>query len=79
MSLRQSPENPGNPFALDELRRGNTKSLWQVDSFLACAHNGLRVGDLFHNTAPNPNPKRPRLWNSPTYRRTQAVWNYYSP
>jgi hypothetical protein len=33
-------------FALDELRKGNTKPLWQRDDFLACAHNGLRVADL---------------------------------
>ena len=33
-------------FALEELRKGNTKPLWQVDNFLACAHNGLRVADV---------------------------------
>lgn len=33
-------------YALEELRRSNTKPLWQVDNFLACAHNGLRVADI---------------------------------
>ncbi|MCL6476181.1 MAG: FG-GAP-like repeat-containing protein [Firmicutes bacterium] len=34
---------------------------------------------IYQNTAPNPNPNRPRLWTNPVYRRTKAVWNYYSP
>ena len=34
---------------------------------------------IYQNTAPNPNPNRERLWNKQWYRRSKAVWNYYSP
>lgn len=33
-------------YKLDELRQGKLEPLWTRDSFLACAHNGLRVADL---------------------------------
>ncbi|MBC7330124.1 VCBS repeat-containing protein [bacterium] len=34
---------------------------------------------IYQNTAPNPNLKRERLWKNQWYRRSKAVWNYYSP
>lgn len=34
---------------------------------------------IIENTAPNPNPNKPRLWEQPHYRRQKMTWNYYSP
>ncbi len=34
---------------------------------------------IYWNEAPNPNPERPRLWESNHYRRSKMNWNYYSP
>jgi len=33
-------------YALDELKRGRFKPLWERSDFLACAHNGARVADI---------------------------------
>jgi len=46
------------------------------EELIVLAGNELHI---YQNTAPNPNPNRPRLWTNPVYRRTKAVWNYYSP
>ena len=34
---------------------------------------------VIENTAANPNPDRPRLWEQSQYRRQKMTWNYYSP
>ncbi len=34
---------------------------------------------IFQNTAPNPNPDQPRLWEDTLYRRLKMTGNYYSP
>lgn len=34
---------------------------------------------IYENPARNPDPKRPRLWEQPHYRRSKMTWNYYSP
>jgi hypothetical protein len=34
---------------------------------------------IYENTAPNPRPDEPRLWNQQVYRRTKMTWDYYSP
>lgn len=34
---------------------------------------------IYHNEAPNPNPKHPRLWTIQHYKRSKMTWNYYSP
>jgi len=34
---------------------------------------------VYQNTAPNPNPDRPSLWEQQAYRRQKMTWNYYSP
>ena len=34
---------------------------------------------IYQNTAENPNPDHPSLWNNPAYRRMKMTWNYYSP
>jgi hypothetical protein len=33
-------------YAVEDLRKGSYRPLWQRDDFLACAHNGARVADL---------------------------------
>lgn len=38
--------------------------------------SSLRV---YENTAPNPRPNEPRLWDRREYRRAKQSWNYYSP
>ena len=34
---------------------------------------------IYHNPAPNPRPKRARLWADRNYRRLKQCHNYYSP
>ncbi len=34
---------------------------------------------VYHNDAPNPRPRHPRLWRLQWYRRCKMTWNYYSP
>ncbi|MBC7327715.1 VCBS repeat-containing protein [bacterium] len=34
---------------------------------------------IYQNMNPNPNPNRARLWTQQWYRRSKAIWNYYSP
>lgn len=34
---------------------------------------------IYENTAPNPRPDHPRLWEQQHYRRSKITWNYYSP
>jgi len=34
---------------------------------------------IYENTAPNPRPDHPRLWDQQHYRRSKVTWNYYSP
>ena len=34
---------------------------------------------IYHNPAPNPRPKQPRLWTRRNYRRLKQCHNYYSP
>lgn len=34
---------------------------------------------VYENSAVNPNPDAPALWEQPQYRRRKMTWNYYSP
>ena len=34
---------------------------------------------VYQNTAPNPRPNEPRLWENRNYRRLKQCHNYYSP
>lgn len=34
---------------------------------------------IYANTAPNPRPDAPRLWEQQHYRRSKMTYNYYSP
>lgn len=63
------------PEKADRLYVADVAGDWR-EELIVLAGNELHI---YQNTAPNPNPKRPRLWTTPIYRRTKAVWNYYSP
>jgi len=79
-------EYPNNPFIIKRelpAPQDSAGSLIVADvvrdwreELIVLAGNELHI---YQNTAPNPNPNRPRLWTNPVYRRTKAVWNYYSP
>lgn len=59
----------------DRLYVADVAGDWR-EELIVLAGNELHI---YQNTALNPNPNRPRLWTNPVYRRTKAVWNYYSP
>lgn len=40
--------------------------------------NGNRL-HVYENTAANPRPDEPRLWEDRNYRRLKQTHNYYSP
>jgi len=63
------------PEHADRLYVADVAGDWR-EELIVLAGNELHI---YQNTAPNPNPNRPRLWTNPVYRRTKAVWNYYSP
>jgi len=63
------------PERADRLYVADVVGDWR-EELLVLAGSELHI---YQNTAPNPNPNRPRLWTNPVYRRTKAVWNYYSP
>ncbi|MGQ9486842.1 MAG: rhamnogalacturonan lyase family protein [Armatimonadota bacterium] len=59
----------------DRLYVADVAGDWR-EELIVLAGNELHI---YQNTAPNPKPERLRLWTNPVYRRTKAVWNYYSP
>ncbi|GIV20312.1 MAG: hypothetical protein KatS3mg023_2063 [Armatimonadota bacterium] len=63
------------PEKADRLYVADVAGDWR-EELIVLAGNELHI---YQNTAPNPNPNRSRLWTNPVYRRTKAVWNYYSP
>jgi len=63
------------PERADRLYVADVAGDWR-EELIVLAGSELHI---YQNTAPNPNPNRPRLWTNPVYRRTKAVWNYYSP
>jgi hypothetical protein len=63
------------PERADRLYVADVAGDWR-EELIVLAGNELHI---YQNEAPNPNPKRSRLWTNPVYRRTKAVWNYYSP
>jgi hypothetical protein len=63
------------PEHADRLYVADVAGDWR-EELIVLAGNALHI---YQNTARNPNPNRPRLWTNPVYRRTKAVWNYYSP
>ncbi len=63
------------PERADRLYVADVAGDWR-EELIVLAGNELHI---YQNTASNPNPNRPRLWTNPVYRRTKAVWNYYSP
>lgn len=59
----------------DRLHVADVAGDWR-EELIVLSGNELHI---YANTAPNPQPDRPSLWRSALYRRTKAVWNYYSP
>ncbi len=63
------------PDKADRLYVADVAGDWR-EEIIVLAGSELHI---YQNEAPNPNPKRERLWKSQLYRRMKAVYNYYSP
>lgn len=61
--------------ATDRLYVADVTGDWR-EEIIVVAGDQLQI---YTNPAANPNPDRPRLWESPHYRRLKMTWNYYSP
>lgn len=59
----------------DRLYVADVSGDWR-EEIIVLAGSELRI---HHNAAPNPKPKRPRLWHRQWYRRSKMTHNYYCP
>ncbi|MCX8053973.1 MAG: FG-GAP-like repeat-containing protein [Armatimonadetes bacterium] len=59
----------------DRLYVADVSGDWR-EEIIVCSGREIHI---YHNSDPNPDPNRERLWKRNYYKRNKVIWNYYSP